>query len=540
MYEFRDTTEEGSTGELPAEAMRINGQYLEDQIPGYHTLSVSGREALTAELDTVETGVRDGSRLKSRRYPARTITVQYQLVSASCAAFRDAYNRLGSILNAQNVEMVFRDEPDKYFVGTPGAIGDVDPGTNCIVGEFNILCADPFKYSLKEYTATPAAGSATAVIDYHGTYKAYPTLEVDFWNEGEIAADGTAHALTGKGDCGYVAFFAEDKKIIQLGDPDEIDAEEGVYPKSQTLINQMFRDANAWSDAARSLWRIADGTFGIQTFRVYNYNTQQETVKDYLGVSDYGSGTGWHGPTLSRDIPTDGAGETGAKNFTFTYRQKMWIGDNSLQDVNQTGRFQAQLMDNDGAQVAAIQIIKTTPGYQAELQYWIRGQKVYQYTIDLDWVNAVQESTDYGYVSVIQKSGSTVSFEQAGYLEKVFQDAAVADKKVTKIEFAFLQYGETPVLSYHGLELVKFVKDNCETARNIPNKFSANDVLIADCRDCTVKLNGSPAPELGALGNNWEGFVLKPGLNQIGVSYSAWVPADYAPTCKIRYREVYL
>jgi hypothetical protein len=36
------------------------------------------------------------------------------------------------------------------------------------------------------------------------------------------------------------------------------------------------------------------------------------------------------------------------------------------------------------------------------------------------------------------------------------------------------------------------------------------------------------------------GFYLVPGVNQIGISYSNWVEAEYAPAMKVRYREVFL
>ena len=41
--------------ELPSEAMQINGEYLEELIPGYRTLSVSGREALSPEIESYHT-----------------------------------------------------------------------------------------------------------------------------------------------------------------------------------------------------------------------------------------------------------------------------------------------------------------------------------------------------------------------------------------------------------------------------------------------------------------------------------------------------
>ena len=59
--------------------------------------------------------------------------------------------------------------------------------------------------------------------------------------------------MTGHGDCGYVAFFNEQEKIIQIGDPDEEDGS-NVYAKSQTLINQTFESADDWGTAAKALW----------------------------------------------------------------------------------------------------------------------------------------------------------------------------------------------------------------------------------------------------------------------------------------------
>ena len=99
---------------------------------------------------------------------------------------------------------------------------------------------------------------------------------------------------------------------------------------------------------------------------------------------------------------------------------------------------------------------------------------------------------------------------------------------------------QNAALTFNGLHSAKFVKHNCQTLKNVPNKFGANDVLEADCRTGTILLNGIHSPELGALGNDWEEFVLTPGLNQIGVAYSEWVSDEYAPNMKVRYREVFL
>ena len=88
MYSFVDTTESQGSVQLPSEALKLNGEYIENQIEGYRTLYVTGREILSQELTTYETGVRDGSNLSYRRYPSRTIIVGYQLIAEDNESFR--------------------------------------------------------------------------------------------------------------------------------------------------------------------------------------------------------------------------------------------------------------------------------------------------------------------------------------------------------------------------------------------------------------------------------------------------------------------
>ena len=251
MYNFVDTNGYAEGTSLPSEALKINGAYLEHTVTGYRTLYVKGREMLAPDIKTYETGVRDGSTLQSKRFPARTITVGYQLIATSAAAFRAAFNALNAALDVEEAELIFADEPDKFFIGTPSGRGDVPAGRNAITGEFDILCVDPFKYSVQEYEVTPTLDDGTTfAIQYNGTYRSYPPLVAEFADED----DDTAGGLTGNGDCGYVAFLSDDAAIIQLGDPDEPDTED--YAKSQTLTKQIFTSYNA---TVAAKWPINTG-----------------------------------------------------------------------------------------------------------------------------------------------------------------------------------------------------------------------------------------------------------------------------------------
>lgn len=690
MYNFIDVTEVSDSVMLPSEALKINGEYIENQISGYRTLHVSGREALSPELTTYETGVRDGSVLQSKRFPARTIFVTYQLVAESNEAFREAYNQLAAILNVEDAELIFDDEPDKFFIGTPSFIGEVEPGNNAVVGEIEILCTDPFKYSVVEYEVTPEVLDGTVLVDYNGTYKGYPILEADFFKEEEVSEDGeTVAALTGAGDCGFVAFFNEKEKIIQLGDPEEEDTEllEGIA--SQTLVNQSFTSQNSWGTAARNLWKTNStnglpaeldqiGTMGIgiaspavytelpetsgtiltatskadkptfkytvtakaydrtattvtldiavtvalgneesyfgytlacgiyanskwhtidfrkdsdPTWRGNSGHTKKLTItitglKDsstsvsglkfkayrndsygkagtlgdtnckalkickyapsaaeryYLTATNYGTSSKWHCASIERSIGADALGEIGAANFTLTYDQRLSIGSGK-NDSKQYGAFTVTLVDNNGNRIAGLRIYKNATGKNTNIDYYVGGSKYSGKKFDLSYKKYynTKTATPIEQVSTIRKSGNTVTFTMFTGVKTVYVDDAIAESKVTKIVFAFEAYSNKPALTYNGLNWVKFVKDNCNTVKDIPNKFSANDVVTADCKNGEIFLNGVAAPELGALGNDWEDFYLEPGLNQIGYAYSAWVADEYAPKIKVRFREVFL
>jgi len=689
MYEFRDVIEALEGDILPSEALKINGEYIENQISGYRTLNVKGREALSPDVVTFTTGVRDGSRIKSKRFPERIITVTYQLAAESNEAFREAFNKLAAILNVEEAELIFNDEQDKFFIGTPCIIGEVKPGSNIVVGEFEILCADPFKYSVIEYEAEPLLEDSSILLDYHGTYKAYPKLEAEFYKEEESSEDGeTAAALTGAGDCGFVAFFNEREKIIQIGNPDEAD-EAKSYAESQTLINQTFQNNNSWGSAAKALWAVNNGyvlpssvvqggdvgmavasyavastpadtsgtllratsTAGAPTFnytvtakatqrtansvkvnlaitaalgrdasyfgrgygltasvyiggawrnvtlknttdywrgktghtvnlsvtvsglsastasitgikfkvtrtdslgnagklgetacsnlRISQY-TAGEPATYYLRPTSYGSAIDkWHGVSISRTIPADANGDAGAANFTLTYKQKLCIG-NGNNASKQLGAFQLHITDTAGNHLCGVRIWKCTPGNKAKLQYYVQGNMVKEINIDLSYNNRYfGAKEDAVQTSTITKSGKNIKINTGGHTMTMTVDS-IAEVKANKVTFVFEQWSNLAALDSNGLYWAKFVKHNCDQYKDVPNKFGADDVLIADCKSGEIFLNGLLSPELGALGNDWEEFYLTPGLNQIGIAYSTWLSDETAPKMKVRYREVFL
>lgn len=252
--------------------------------------------------------------------------------------------------------------------------------------------------------------------------------------------------------------------------------------------------------------------------------------KSYITAKSYGTGSGWHGISISKDIPADSKGATGATDFTLTYKQVF-----ASVNVNDRGKFYALVLDTSGDPLAAVEISKPWAGSSGRLTMLSEG-KAFK-TFDFD---ATATDSHFGTInsavktSSIVKSGQRLSFNCGGFQAEI-SSATLANKSAGKIVFFFLAYGTYASMAFNGLYSCKFVK-NYTGFNDIPNTFSKGDVLTVDTATGEIKLNGLLRPDLGAIGNDWEKLKLKPGINVLGVSYS-----DFgSPEILMKYREVYV
>lgn len=154
---------------LTSVSMLYNGSYIENQIEGYKTLNVYGREMQSFEVDMIRRTYTHGSIRFDKSLPPRIIDVEYRLISKSSEEQEIKYDKLKSILYTDNVvPIVFKDEPDYTYYGEYQSSEKVNTNTLNIVSSFSIICYDPHKYG-KEITTS---GSITVET----RYKTYPTL----------------------------------------------------------------------------------------------------------------------------------------------------------------------------------------------------------------------------------------------------------------------------------------------------------------------------------------------------------------------------
>lgn len=149
------TTNNGLYGRLSSERPFFNGKDIETKINGYETLSVSGRSFLGYELIQDETDGIDGKIFNDSYLPERIITVNFSLKSNSSQEYMQKMNLLADILGQRQFDLYFQDEPDWHYKGTVTSFTEPEAGKLSGLGNFEITCSNPHKYSTeKEISGT--------------------------------------------------------------------------------------------------------------------------------------------------------------------------------------------------------------------------------------------------------------------------------------------------------------------------------------------------------------------------------------------------
>lgn len=159
---------------IARDSVEINGYFIEDLIGGgrFNTLTSTGREQNTYNP---ETGI----------YEARTITIKYVLSCPNESIFRTLATYLQHILNRVDADITFNDEYDKFLIGNIRDKGFTEKHGTWALGEYEIVCKTPFKFSkeVKTQTMVVEAGrndiQNTASFRYAGTVVTNPIIKIN-------------------------------------------------------------------------------------------------------------------------------------------------------------------------------------------------------------------------------------------------------------------------------------------------------------------------------------------------------------------------
>lgn len=512
---------------LPDCAVSVNGKYIEEVIRGYMTSSVSGRTSFSSDIKSVEIGRMNGSRYINKKDESKLITISFALVSQDKTKHYANINKINEIFHGEKLKIIFKDQDYLYYICNCESI-DIQEfdasgsGVIAATGRIALILSDPYKYSTELFEVEPTLDDGfTFSVNYKGNVPAKPLFEA-----------------TMNSDNGYISYIDQNGNILQFGNIDE--ADKTPYEQNETLVQ--IADIMGTPDdvGGKDYLHPLYGTKGSLT-------TTQWFGKTFIRLGSAGEKVGAaNGGLKTIVIPNDSEGEKGSKNWYCYIHALFYAGLNG-----QTGEMSISFLTEDNKVIAAYNWHKgDTTGNNAQFDFIVHNPNAQ--TNDMPQGRVIQQFTyttshlqsqnpwywDWGHCDIL-KEGSNIRFFYYGrYYTYVIPE--IENLVCTKIQVAIKQWGDrsgNQLMYQMGFDEIGFKKMNVSKWNDVPNKFSKDDIFLVDTADGTVTLRGMPQYGLGAIGNAWDEFQLKPGNNQIKCVNSEWATK---PTYKLKYREVYL
>ena len=508
MYAFVDTVNSGIVGtNLPTEAMSYNGVYLENEIDGYRTLSVTGRELMESEVTDQEIDGMDGSYYRYKTTPARTITVRYQLRARGSREYREAYNKMNKLLSGEQVKVIFNDESDKYFIGTKTSNTQVDGGSNNVIGEIEIYCTDPCKYSTteKEFTATDGV--------------------LNIVNEGTVPVS-VDYDITTTSETGYIGLVSEEG-IMQYGKVEELDGES--YEKSE------------WLASIKDFYNCNDDIGGTDVMHP-SYGTNGTLIEHtwfgnkFIGLGSVGTKKGnANGGLRTLVLPADSNGDTsGAQNFYCWFHLCFYSGL-----MGQTGEMCINFLTADDKLICGCNWYKTDAiGNTGHYEILANGKVLKNWEFTTSHLQAQNPFYyKWGSCDILKEGANIRFFFWARYYN--FYIPEIENMKCAKIQIAVKQWGDrggNKFMSMIGFDVIDFEKMNVEKWKDIPNRYPSGTNITIDGKSSHIYVNGMARPEDEVLGTQY--FKAPVGTSEVKVACSEWTKSQ--PIVKAKIREAWL
>ena len=370
----------------------------------------------------------------------------------------------------------------------------------------------------------------TAVADDDGVLKA------TIVNNGTVDVP-ISYEITHENENGYIGIVSE-KGAMQYGFIEEADGY--TYKQSECLLthNNIFnaKDDVGGVDQMHPDDGDKQGTSGSLTMR--------SNQVSYLGFGTEGTRKGnSSGGLRTITIPADSEGVYGSKNFYCWFRVAVYAGL-----LGQTGEMCINWLTGDDTPICGLNWYKTdksgNTGYYAIYGYTptrtangnLKCYGTYSYVCDHisnPWY------TNWGQCD-LGKSGSKLTFYFMGKYPSV-TIPEIANMECKKIQISIkARQGRTSVggnfLNLLGLREFYFHKQGVEKWKDVPNRYSAGDIITIDGDANKVYVKGMPRQSDEVRGTKY--FKSSPGSTDVEIHCSSWVKSK--PTVKAYIREAWL
>lgn len=473
--------------------------------------------AVENNLTTV-TG-RDGAVYNFDRLDSRALEVDVTLVSKDSANLAALKRKVaGMLYTAAPQPLIFSDDTGYYYMAKLTDITEIEQIMGVGQGTIKFICPDPLMYKVTQSAVNNTKNDTlldSIAFTNPGTAGSAPVVDIEFQSES-----------------GFVSLINQEGRIVQVGNPDEVD---GITEMAQsaTVVNANFVKDAGWT-LNKGVTPLGDA--GVQTgtvkYQVDTFDPSAPVSQDegFVNVSSYGTGTGWHGPSITTAIPQDIN-----KEYPVNWKASFRIDFNNGVKNNypeRVGHQSTSLVTEDGKVLAALVVEDSEVSqHLITIKLYVDGKMVWN-AADTSLRSICQRGTVEHTTCYIEKLGSEITFSASfAGIQQTFR-TTTPEKEIRSVTWYCAQYGTNSPMINNLIRVFSLVKHNTTKFTDIKNIFQPKDKLSVDFSNGTITLNGTPANSLGAIGNDY--FPIQGGDNNITVLKSGF--ADI-PAVTITFRE---
>lgn len=480
MYGFVDALPQGNRENTSLSIQtKFNGINLDDaltdEMGSFQTLRVAGRSNTEYRVNTIEVAGMDGLHEHSQatmneRYPSIT----FKIKDRSNEGLRNRLNRLNSLLEGSKRMLEFTDE-DVFYYATVVNLEIPDEDSNDLVGTIGFLCSDPYKYGAEKTLFFP---SDMVRVENDSPTETFPIFQF------EVLAPIT-----------FAMIQNQHNDYQMIGIPS--DTETRVVDARTTVLLERGETLDNW--------QVPSG----------NWNGTFASTGNGIVVNNWGTGSGWYGSALRREISSIEDYEielfitVRSENPNQTFRVSTNFFD---ENMNQIGMM--RLWDNSRTTLRKVvemrmgEFVGDTINYLVySKDYDLRGQNVWNGVLR---VKKEGNKFEY-YASRIDAQGNHVDS-----IKRNFNDVNNEYSNNLKfIQFDIATYSDYGKPSEARIESIKVTKLNKVVEDETPYIAYAGDVITFDHETNELLINGEDRTDLKDFGGTF--FPLEKGNNDLVV-----------------------
>jgi len=466
--------------------------------------------AWAPELKTI--GSARGMKFSRTRYDSKTIPMPFTITGD----IRSKYDKLQKALNVpEPKELIFGDISDRVFYAIPS--GDLEFDDKECIGTGTITWVIPDGIAHSAYTSVAMNnGESTITLTNNGNESVPINIKA-----------------TMKSDNGYIGYTLDDR-FYQIGNPEEVDGES--YEATVLLFDDHMTVDRGWLLNQGITPPVTNERLQVGTVQYVTEKAGEGTAGEgYVKPTAYGSGTSWHGPSVTKIVPADENGK-----YPINWRS-CWRFDFNTDGVafnpgEQIGHNSVTFSDQNGNVICSVVFEDNHASLQrSDMVIYVGSTRVWDTKNTTDFYITGKEGRDGGTTVDVEKIGNQVNikFNYKGINKTFF--VADTSAQLRKVTWYGAAYKTHDPLQNNLLRALQVRKHNVERYEDIPNYFMPGDVVELDSTTNELYINNILDWDQVDIGSR--PLLLPPGTHTLGIITSEWAEV---PDVEVTWRERYL